>query len=141
MLFNLSSFKYNIYILYSIFSNCVVKRLFKNSNATSGSSLNNTTKTLQRRSNKSIKSAVDLTITTSSPSTRSSSRRRHRSGPVQETLEASPYRRNKKNVLPIKQEDKQTSSRFSKHVQDFSSIFNRALSNVTKSILRYNSKS
>ena len=121
------------------FSNGVVKRLFKNSNELSGSSLNGTLRTLQRRSNKSIKSAVDLTIT-SSPSTRSSSRRRHRSGPIQETLEASPYRRNKKNLLPIT-EDKQTSSRFSKHVQDFSSIFNRALSNVTKSILRYNSKS
>merc|ERR1712012_195959 len=119
--------------------NGVVKRLFKNSNELSGSSLNGTLRTLQRRSNKSIKSAVDLTIT-SSRSTRSSSRRRHRSGPIQETLEASPYRRNKKNVLPIP-EDKQTSSRFSKHVQDFSSIFNRALSNVTKSILRYNSKS
>ena len=29
---------------------------------------------------------------------------------------------------------------FSKHVNDFSSMFNKALSNVTKSILRYNSK-
>merc|ERR1719189_2602673 len=100
-----------------------------------------------------MKSAADLSLGPSIANTRSSARRRHRSGPESIRTESlfalpstSPYRRNKKNgalIVPTTKEDNQTSpsSGFSKRVQDFSSIFNRALSNVTKSILRYNSKS
>merc|ERR1711997_1087154 len=138
--------------------NCAAKRLFKNSSALLDTSINST-KTLQRRSNKSVKSVINLSPVAASSDVKSSPRRRHRSGPVKETAalspfqelspapkSSSPYRRNKKNnthlVIPMIQEDKQGSSTgFSKHVQDFSSIFNKALSNVTKSILRYNSKS
>lgn len=139
--------------------NCAAKRLFKNSSALLDTSIINSTKTLQRRSNKSVKSVINLSLVAASSDVKSSPRRRHRSGPVKETAalspfqelspapkSSSPYRRNKKNnthlVIPMIQEDKQGSSTgFSKHVQDFSSIFNKALSNVTKSILRYNSKS
>jgi len=86
------------------------------------------------------------------------SRRRHRSGPakevtfpslIDENIEGvsqdlftpkatSPFRRSKRVGTLLPTQDKR--SGFSKHVQDFSSIFNKALSNVTKSILRYNSK-
>merc|ERR1712018_656212 len=130
--------------------NGVVKRLFKNSNALQGSSINTATKTFLRRSNKSMKSAADLSLGPSIANTRSSARRRHRSGPEKILSDifalpsTSPYRRNKKNgilVVPTTKEETSPSSGFSKRVQDFSSIFNRALSNVTKSILRYNSKS
>jgi len=130
--------------------NGVVKRLFKNSNALQGSSINTATKTFLRRSNKSMKSAADLSLGPSIANTRSSARRRHRSGPEKISSDTfalpstSPYRRNKKNgilVVPTTKEETSPSSGFSKRVQDFSSIFNRALSNVTKSILRYNSKS
>jgi hypothetical protein len=125
-----------------------VKRLFSPSPGMTPS-IAFSTKIL-RRSNKSAKT---------SPNT--SSRRRHRSGPVKESggiidkmgnkniqgeandisssKAAMQYRRNKKVIPIIPTQD--TPSGFSKHVQDFSSIFNKALSNVTKSILRYNSKS
>merc|ERR1712018_793105 len=130
--------------------NCAAKRLFKNSNALHGSNINTATKTFLRRSNKSMRSAADLSLGPSIANTRSSARRRHRSGPEKISSDTfalpstSPYRRNKKNgilVAPTTKEETSPSSGFSKRVQDFSSIFNRALSNVTKSILRYNSKS
>jgi len=108
-----------------------------------------------RRSRKSGKS---ICLSPRSSEAKSLSRRRHRSGPTKQLtfsglldenstgdeLEVrlskpiSPYRRNKKAIPLVPTQDKQYG--FSKHVQDFSSMFNKALCNVTKSILRYNSK-
>jgi serine/threonine protein kinase len=134
-----------------------VKRLFNQSpsGAANGSS---STKKL-RRSRRSGKSISQLVTSLSSSPKSVSRRRRHRSGPNKEVAFSiseeliqhkskcnqsinPPFRRNKRciPIIPI-EKDKRPGFRHNHMLQDFSSFFNKALTNVTKSILRYNSKS
>ena len=152
IMFLLHEYKNAQSCLYQLYSGAV-KRLF-NASPRVGSDGVSSVKIL-RRSPKVKKSSGGIARSSNS---NSSNRQRHRSSRNKETIspsasDANPggrrtsqrlllastgtpsFRRAKRNFpILLAQES------FSKHVNDFSSMFNKALSNVTKSILRYNSK-